>query len=159
MRKAAFKQYAIPILLIAFFYLNCCGHNQYGIVTKKYILSLDKFENVYKLSKIDKNKLDKIKTLINDVQIEVIFGDWCSDSIENVPRLIKILEEINFDMNKIKFINIDKKRKLGIELIKDKHVERFPTIIFYKSGKEISRIVETPHPTLEDNIIDILTKK
>lgn len=152
------KKREISLLLVLSFFF-CCSHKiKYGLVDKDFILSLSKFKEVYKSSKIDENKAKDIKGVMLGINIEVIFGDWCSDSIENVPRLIKILDKINFDMRNATFINADKKRERISNLIKGKNIERLPTIIFIKDGKEIGRIVESPILNLEDDILNILSQ-
>ena len=95
------KREIILLLILSIFF--CCSREiKYGIVDRDFILSLSKFNEVYKLSKIDENKAKAIKGLMFGINIEVIFGDWCSDSIEHVPLLLKILDKI---LIKIKYLN------------------------------------------------------
>jgi hypothetical protein len=49
---------------------------------------------------------------------------------------------------------------------KDKEIEakrydikKIPTIIIYRNNTEIGRIIETPHTTLEKDLLDILNMK
>ena len=80
----------------------------------------------------------------------------CHDSHREVPRLIKILKELNFPENKLKIIllNPNKKSKVGYEV--NKNITNTPTIIFNLDNTEVNRIVEFPKESLEDDIIKIL---
>jgi thiol-disulfide isomerase/thioredoxin len=113
----------------------------------------DEFE-VYKPNP---SKISEIKKLMNGVSLEVFMGTWCEDSQREIPRLYKILHniEFNFSFMTVVAVSHDKDTPNGLE--KGFELEYVPTIMFIKNGKELNRIVEyTQGDTLEDDIITIL---
>ncbi len=120
------------------------------------IFLLKSWKKVYENYSPDVKTIETIKKYTKDVRAEVYFGTWCKDSKNNVPKLIKIFEllpEIKVKYTAIIWRTCDKS---GI--YKKMDLKRVPTIIFYKNGKEIGRIIENPVKTLEKDIFDILSK-
>ncbi|MFZ0452215.1 MAG: thioredoxin family protein, partial [Ignavibacteriaceae bacterium] len=92
-----------------------------------------------------------------DVNIEIVMGTWCSDSRREVPRFFKILDAVNYPSNKVGIICVDEDKKTQSNELDGLKIELVPTIIFYKDGNELGRIIESPHDTLEKDMIKILT--
>jgi thiol-disulfide isomerase/thioredoxin len=114
------------------------------------------WNSAYNLYEVDQETVEKLASELNDVSINIIMGTWCSDSRREVPHLIKILEAAKYPVNDIKIIAVDRdKISEGIDLSKF-NIELVPTIIFFKDGKELGRIVESPEETLEKDILKIL---
>ena len=104
----------------------------------------------------DEFVLDQIKMNIDSVNIQIFMGTWCSDSRREVPRFIKILDQLDFDKNNLQLINIDRKKQSPNSEEKDKNIKFVPTFILSKNEIEIGRIIEFPIVTLESDILDIL---
>ena len=98
------------------------------------------------------NKFDNI----DNYTIELYMGVKCHDSEREVPRLIKILDEIKFLDNKLKIYLLKQNKTSDSGFEKDKNITNTPTIIFYKNSIEINRIVEFPVETLERDIYKII---
>ncbi|GAA3519804.1 hypothetical protein GCM10022393_37520 [Aquimarina addita] len=107
--------------------------------------------------------IDSIKHTLDQYTITLFLGTWCGDSKREVPRFYKILEESEFSLDRLTTIAVDRKRKSYKQSPGGEHegltIHRVPTIIFYKNGKEINRITESPVITLEDDIIAILNQE
>ena len=84
-------------------------------------------------------------------------GTWCSDSQREVPSFYKIMNAIGYQTNKIDLISVDREKSTPQELEKGLDINYVPTIIFYKYGEEINRIVEAPIESLEKDILTILS--
>ena len=110
----------------------------------------------YNLYNVDSTKMDSIKNNLKDVNMKLIMGTWCSDSRAQVPRFFKILDAVNYPSDSVAIICVDRDLKSDIDELNDLKIERVPTIIFYKYGKELGRIVESPKDTLEKDMIKIL---
>jgi dipeptidyl aminopeptidase/acylaminoacyl peptidase len=107
---------------------------------------------------------------IQDVEITVLLGTWCSDSRREIPRLWKILDQIGYPADEVMLYAVGSSRftsdmPIPEELlewstrIKERYgVERVATIILYRKGEEIGRIVETPETTLEGDLLGIISK-
>ncbi|HOW24348.1 MAG TPA: thioredoxin family protein [Bacteroidales bacterium] len=94
---------------------------------------------------------------LNDYHLTVVMGSWCSDSQEQVPRFIKILDQLHFPEDRMTIICVDRKKKTILTDIQPLNIQLVPTFIFYREGAEAGRIVETPAETLEKDILRIVT--
>ena len=103
--------------------------------------------------------METLKPLLKDLEITLFMGTWCTDSHRDVPHLYKILDESNFDESKLTaYATSEEKTTLeGYE--NGNNIIQVPTIIFYKDGKEINRIVEYSFYTLEQDMLNILSGK
>jgi len=131
---------------------------EYGNVKSSDILAIAEFKNRYEQFQISADKIEQIAKALKGLKIEVYFGDWCPDSVENVPPFIKIIEKIGLKEINISYINVPKDKSKRPALLKEKNIERLPTFVFYKDNKEVGRIIEHPIPNLEDNIIELFGK-
>ncbi len=117
------------------------------------------FKSGYNLYSVDTTLMQNVKNDLKNVDITIVMGTWCSDSRREVPRLFRILDDINYPMDKVNIITVDRDKN-GLENETDSlNIELVPTIIFYKNGEELGRIVETPKDTLEKDIAAIVESK
>jgi len=93
---------------------------------------------------------------LNELDVFIIMGSWCPDSQREVPRMIMILEELDYPMDRAKIIAVNRQKKVPKTDMSSYNVFYVPTFIFYKNGIEVGRIVETPLQSLEIDIINIL---
>lgn len=97
---------------------------------------------------------------LKGIKIEAWFGSWCGDSKRELPRFIKVLDEIKFDKNNLRIIatggsdSLYKQSPTGEE--KGKGIFRVPVFIVYRNGNEIGRINEFPVQTMERDLMAIL---
>jgi len=93
--------------------------------------------------------------------ITLFMGTWCGDSKEEVPKLYKVLEACNFPMGQLTVVAVSRKPDMYKQSPKHEekglNIHRVPTVIFYKDGKEVNRIVEHPIDTFEEDIQNIIT--
>lgn len=111
----------------------------------------------YKYYIPDSNILIKIKPLLKKIRFHITMGSWCGDSQQQIPRFIKLLDKLNYKTKKIDILAIDHFFKAKNFEKGTNKIERVPTIIVYRKGKEIGRIVETPVETLEKDLLKILS--
>jgi hypothetical protein len=105
----------------------------------------------------DFQTLDKLEGKLDQIIITIVFRSTCSDSREQLPRLFKILNELNYDLNSITLIGVNREKKGLSNEAEGLDIQFVPTIIFYKDGSEIGRIVETPTESLEQDLLNILS--
>ncbi|MFN4082213.1 MAG: thioredoxin family protein [Bacteroidia bacterium] len=86
----------------------------------------------------------------------IVAGSWCSDTKLHLPALIKVLNECNVTNEKVLLYFVDFNKKTDVFDAKALQIELIPTFIFYKNGKEIGRIIETPKVSIEDDLLKIL---
>lgn len=104
---------------------------------------------------IEQLKKEKIKTF----KLTVFVGTWCSDSHREFPRLMKILETVDYPMDKLTVYALNRKKEspTGEEGLYNIH--KVPTIIIHKYDKEIGRITEMPASGwIERDLLDIVRK-
>ncbi len=93
-----------------------------------------------------------------DLRIEVIFGSWCSDSLDQLPPFLKILDQIGGNGIPANCTGVPRAREERGEEVARLKIEAIPTFIVYRKDAEIGRIVETPKATLEADLVEILSK-
>ncbi|WP_312992089.1 TlpA family protein disulfide reductase [Chryseobacterium flavum] len=99
------------------------------------------------------------KERLNSYNIIAFIGTWCEDSHRDFPRLMKILEEVGFPESKLTIIAVNRKKESpsGDEGLYN--IQKVPTIILQRYGKEAGRIVEMPTTGyIERDLVEILKK-
>ena len=82
-------------------------------------------------------------TAVKDtIQLMVFVGTWCEDSQIVFPQLLKMLDQVGFDMKRLTVIGIDRKKTTLGSLTQALGVTKAPTIMVLKGGKEIGRVEE-----------------
>jgi hypothetical protein len=104
----------------------------------------------------DFETLDKIEGKLENVTIKIVFRSTCSDSREQLPRLFKIFNELNYNVNSITLIGVNREKQGLSNEAEGLEIVLVPTIIFYKDRSEIGRIVETPVESLEKDLLRLI---
>ena len=130
-------------------------------VTRDKILSTGKeWQEKYDQYQPEADMVEALKAkLTADTKIDVYLGLWCSDSRNNVPPFIKILDRLG---SAVPVRYLDVPRKAGKEVkyfVEELRVERVPTFILDRGGKEIGRIVENPKLGLLEDLMEIVFKE
>jgi thiol-disulfide isomerase/thioredoxin len=115
------------------------------------------FEPTFKSYEPSAEVLEVIDNNIHDYEIEVFMGTWCADSQREVPKLFKILEEADYNLDKLEIVAVDRNKTLPENLEHSAEFQMVPTIIFYKNGKEINRFVEFSQESFEEDIAKIVS--
>lgn len=99
-----------------------------------------------------------IKENIGDYKIKLLMGTWCGDSKRELPKLLKILDEANYDYDNLEMVAVDYNKQTPSKIEQELNVERVPTIIFYKDGEEVNRFVEySQEESIEEDIAKIVS--
>ncbi|MFT5677573.1 TlpA family protein disulfide reductase [Patiriisocius sp. Uisw_047] len=114
------------------------------------------FKTEFDAYTIDQDSMASLTEALKDKEILVIMGTWCEDSQREVPRLVKILANINHEYGpRIIAVNRDKDIPEGLENVEN--IAYVPTIIILENGIELGRIVESTQETLEKDLLAIAT--
>jgi len=108
---------------------------------------------------LDNASIETLKPLLKGIKIQAFMGTWCSDSKRETPRFYKIMKAANYKEKHIDLITVSRQKDTPLGFEKGLNITNVPTFIFYKNGKEINRIVESPVQSLEKDMIAILTGK
>jgi hypothetical protein len=111
----------------------------------------------YEAYQPDPGRMEALKSKLGEkLRVDIYLGLWCSDSRNNVPPFIKILDTAGISLP-VRFFNVQRKPVKTIRYFSDRfQVERVPTFIFYRGDTEIGRIVENPKASLMEDIIALL---
>lgn len=116
----------------------------------------ESFLHTYPEEPIGEPFIEMIRQARPGVRVLVFMGTWCSDSKREVPRFLRIADGSGMTSADFDLYGLDRKKKSPGGLEGKYSIERVPTFIFLRGGKEIGRIVETPRTTLEGDILSIL---
>lgn len=112
--------------------------------------SFESYQPDVSIMKCINDKLD------DNYSFKVFIGTWCSDSQLQLPNFYKVLSESKISLDSIQFYALDLDKKGANKEEEQFDIQRVPTIIMYKENKEVSRIIEVPSTTFEQDILDKL---
>lgn len=114
------------------------------------------FNPNFKSYEVDMASIPEIKKLMDDVEVTTFMGTWCHDSKRDTPRFYKIMKAADVPDQNLELVAVDYKKTTPKGLEKGMNIERVPTFIFKKDGKELGRIVEHSVESLEKDMLKIL---
>jgi hypothetical protein len=114
----------------------------------------------YDAYKIDAETLEQLKKeKFKSYTIQVFLGTWCGDSHRNFPRFMKIADELKYPESKMTIVTLNRKKESPNGEEAKYNIQRVPTIIISKYGKEIGRIIENPTSGyIEKDLLEIIKK-
>jgi tetratricopeptide (TPR) repeat protein len=105
--------------------------------------------------------INKLVLELKTYNITLFMGTWCGDSKKEVPRLYKVLESCDFPMEQLTVVAVSSESHMYKQSPQHEeaglNIHRVPTVILYKEGKEVNRIVEHPIKSFEEDIQNIIT--
>ena len=110
---------------------------------------------------VNTEAIEQLKGTLNNYDLEVFFGSWCSDSQTHLPSLFAILDAVDYDLQQLEMVAVGDEGKWYKESPggehKGKDINYIPTIIVKENGKEVNRIVESPIETVEQDLLAIIS--
>jgi len=100
--------------------------------------------------------VQKMGTLNQQTSVILFLGTWCKDSISEAPKFLKTYDLAANPNFSLEIYAVDRKKKDGLGMAERFRLERVPTMIFLRDGKEISRIVEYPKKSMEEHFLRIV---
>ncbi len=104
-----------------------------------------------------------VKKLLPTLQITVVYGTWCGDSKREVPRFLKLAEQLGLKPQQITLIGVDNTDSSYKQSPNHEerafNVFRVPTFIITQNGREIERITEFPVTTLERDLYSVVKRE
>lgn len=113
----------------------------------------------YEQYNVQTEVLASAKPDLKGITIKFVLATWCKDSKREVPRFIKILNTLEFPLEKMEIIGVDRKKVCPEAGVEAGFVDYVPTFFVYRNGIEIGRIVEHPTESLESDLLKILQSK
>jgi thiol-disulfide isomerase/thioredoxin len=116
------------------------------------------FKTGYDTASVQSMFVPMLRAVDHDVKVIVFLGTWCPDSRRHVPHFLRVADLAGIPEDNIKLYCVDRSKTSDDGLTATYHIERVPTFIFFRAGKEIGRIVETPQLSIEQDMLTILAK-
>jgi thiol-disulfide isomerase/thioredoxin len=99
-----------------------------------------------------------LKEIDKKTEILVFLGIWCPDSISEVPRLFKVYDEVGNPNLTLQLIGVDRAMQDSLGLSQKFEIQRVPTFIFLRDGKELGRVIEFPNKTIEEDALNLMSR-
>jgi thiol-disulfide isomerase/thioredoxin len=148
----------IPFVLAVLLTTSSFSQNQYevlverpnektfkGIISREALLSDTSFkwyaENLKGYTP-NAAAVEGLKKNADSIQLLAFMGTWCEDSQNIIPKLFSLVDAAGFPNNQVTLIGVDRKKKTLSHLSEALNIKNVPTIIVYKNGKEIGRVIE-----------------
>ena len=85
---------------------------------------------------------DGLKRNADSIQLLVFMGTWCGDSHNIIPKFYSLTDAAGFSKDRITMIGVDRSKKTLGHLAEALNIKNVPTILIFKNGKEMGRVVE-----------------
>lgn len=115
------------------------------------------FESGYEEFEPSAEAVEAIKANISDYEIVGFIGTWCPDSRREIPKFFKILDEAGYDLSKLTMVGVTRSKSTPENFEEGYDLQRVPTFIFLKDGKEVNRFVEYAGESIEADIAKIVS--
>ncbi|HEY0142933.1 MAG TPA: peptidylprolyl isomerase [Thermoanaerobaculia bacterium] len=93
---------------------------------------------------------------------EVFMGTWCPDSLREVPKFLRIVDDLKTQFGvdlPVRYFALDKSKQEPKELLTGRTVDKVATFIYYRGENELGRIVERPTGVFEDDLLTIVARQ
>lgn len=116
-----------------------------GILSRELLLNDAEFtwmKNDISWYKPNADCVTNLTAVKDTIQLMVFVGTWCEDSQIVFPQLLKMLDQVGFNMKRLTVIGIDRQKTTLGSLTQALNVTKAPTIMVLKAGKEVGRVEE-----------------
>jgi len=157
------------LAVLPFFLVSCSGPQQaqappepmeLGMIDRAFMMkpAYRPFAVTYDTVQVSADVVELIRMVQPGAEFLVFLGTWCGDSKREVPRFMKIADMAGIPAERIRLCGVDRAKKSPDGAAAPYAIERVPTFIVLRDGKEEGRIVERPVGTLEGDLLTILAR-
>ncbi len=104
----------------------------------------------------DSMAVQQLKNVAFRLNILTILGTWCPDSRREVPRFLKVMDEVDNENFQFQLLAVDRSKRDSSGIAEKYEIEYVPTFVVIHNDQEIGRIIETPMETIEQDLVDIV---
>ena len=72
----------------------------------------------------------------------IVFGTWCHDSNNLLPKLYRLLDKSGYPESKVLLIAVDRNKKAYHNIQEKYNITNTPSFLVMQNGKEIGRVTE-----------------
>lgn len=102
--------------------------------------------------------LRDIRAYRDSFQVVVFAGTWCPDSKILLPQFYRVMMAAGYPLDRIRLYAVDHQLRAENGEARTFRLRSTPTFIFLYRGKELGRIVEKVHGSMESDIVGILDR-
>ena len=100
-----------------------------------------------------------LKFYLRQYSLVVFLGTWCDDSHNIIPKLAKVLEDLNYPATKVTMYGVDRDKTTKGNEQKKFRIHHVPTIILFKDDIEVGRITENVKISVEGDLSTMLQEE
>jgi hypothetical protein len=134
-----------------------------GLLEWEQLAELPGWQAEYDGAEPEPTSMEMLASATGSYRIVTVLGSWCHDSQREVPRLLRVLDQIEAPVFEHEMIGVDLTRRIddaelatfaGVE----QTVDRVATIVVFDAdGAELGRVVETAEKPIEELLVDFLS--
>jgi len=156
----------VVFLLTLTFFISHCKNEKTpaepkiltGWLTTDYLFEeIPEYQLELKSYQPDSNIVSQLKDLNAKFDVLILLGTYCPDCKREVPRFVKIINQLGNDNFQYKIFGLDRAAVDTSGMRQKYEIEYIPTFIVYFDEEEIGRIVETPMVSIENDLLEICT--
>jgi thiol-disulfide isomerase/thioredoxin len=114
------------------------------------------FRSGFEDYKPNHDTIEELKKWKNDIYFIVYAATWCDDTKDLLPKFYKTAYEAEFTTKEVQLYLMDRDKKTTDGSAQLLHIDKVPTIVVFRSGRMIGRIVETTSKPVEQEILDLI---
>lgn len=94
------------------------------------------------------------------LEILAFVGVWCGDCQDHLPGFARILDAVRFPSSRLRVYSLDRAKTFpgGEGILSRWKIQRLPTFVFLRGGREIGRIIEIPEESMLRDMARILSR-
>ncbi len=105
----------------------------------------------------DRAQAQRLADPAAEMEVVVFFGSWCSDSRRELTRLWRAVEMAGGDFGfPIRYVGVDRTKTEPGDLLEGVELLYVPTLIVFKNGRELGRIIESAPSGIEKDLAALL---
>lgn len=104
-------------------------------------------------------EITQLRTIAEPIEVKVFFGEWCHDSVREVPRLIELFKRANNNNISASFYALDTAKSDPEGQALKYNIKRTPTVIIYKNNEELGRFLEFPKTNWANDISQLASSQ
>lgn len=106
--------------------------------------------------KPEESTLTYLRANLRRYTIVAFMGTWCDDSQFLIPQLYALLMDVHYPLSQYTMYGVDRKKTSNHGEHITYKIEKVPTIILFREGREVGRITEEVKKSIDADLADII---
>lgn len=100
-----------------------------------------------------------LKRIKGSHEVLLFLGTWCGDSEAEAPKIIKALQAADNPRLSLTIIGVDRTKRDWSGMAERFAVDKVPTTVVLRHGRETGRIVEYPRQSAEADLLRLVARE